>query len=315
MVGQAEATRAACSEQGELTRAACADQVQLNREFLNKLVPHVLDWNLDKWRINELEGLLRFLRRREYLADIAAGKLAIPSLTTAHPVAVHSNDTLHPRGCKNDNSIALRFNRKLYQLLGNRAGMKFLDIGCAGGGFVRTLIDDGHFAVGLEGSDYPQINQTGEWATIPKHLFTCDVTKPFALSDSQTGEPLRFDAITAWELMEHISESDIGPLMANLDNHLAPGGYLMFSISTVPDQDEATGVSWHQTVKPESWWLDRFRQLGFTNVSSLPLGKGDWLRGSGLSRWDLREDDHAGFHVALIRTTEHVPQLGQGTRT
>ena len=120
----------------------------------------------------------------------------MPLLETDHPVAVSSNDTKFPRGSKNDNSISPRFNRKLYQLFRGAKPIRVLDIGCAGGGFVRSLLDDGHFAVGLEGSDYPLLNQTGEWSTIPHHLFTCDVTKPFRLTDRATRQPLLFDAIT-----------------------------------------------------------------------------------------------------------------------
>jgi 2-polyprenyl-3-methyl-5-hydroxy-6-metoxy-1,4-benzoquinol methylase len=297
-------TRAATAEQAEMTRAATAEQAQLNRKVLTMLSEHVHDWNIDKWRINELEGLVRYFRRREYLAEIAAGKLVVPTLDTSHPVAFYSNDTIHPRGCKNDNSIAPRFNRKLYQLLADRPQIRVLDIGCAGGGLVRSLLDDGHFAVGLEGSDFPLVNQSGEWSTIPQHLFTCDATQPFTLSRKDTGEPLLFDAVTAWELMEHIPEDRLPGLIANLDRHLAPGGYMLFSIATFLDWNPETGVIWHVTVKPQAWWLERFRQFGFTAVPTAPFGRHDWLRGSGLCRFDWTEEEGMGFHVLLRRTSE-----------
>jgi SAM-dependent methyltransferase len=248
--------------------------------------------------------LLRYQRRRTYLADISEGRLPVPRLTTDHPLAVDSNDTLHPRGSKNDNSISLRFNRKLYQLFGNRPGLRVLDIGCAGGGLVRSLLDDGHFAVGLDGSDYPLVNQTGEWHTIPRHLFTCDATMPFTLTDDATGEALVFDAVTAWELMEHIPEDKVPGLMANIDRHLAPGGRVLFSIATFVDWDEQTGVVWHVTVKPPEWWTEKFRSVGFEPVTDHPFSKNDWLRGSNLCQYDWHEDQGMGFHMVLRRATD-----------
>ena len=179
--------------------------------------------------------------------------------------------------------------------------LRVLDLGCAGGGFVRSLLDDGHFAVGLEGSDYQLVNQGVEWSTIPLHLFTCDVTKPFRLTDRATHAPLLFDAITAWEVMEHIPNEGLPFLFENIHRHLAPGGVLVFSIATFLDWDHKTGVVWHVTVKPRSWWEERFAELGFEVLDEHPFGKDDWLRGSGQCRGDWHEDDGLGFHVVLKR--------------
>jgi SAM-dependent methyltransferase len=216
-------------------------------------------------------------------------------------VAIASNDTKFPRGCKNDNSIAPRFNHKLYRFLSAYPRIRVLDLGCAGGGFVRSLIDDGHFAVGLEGSDYPLQNQTGEWATIPNHLFTCDITKPFQLFDKATDEPLQFEAITAWELMEHIPEDGLDCLLENISRHLAPHGRLLFSIATFLDWDQQSGTIWHVTIKPRDWWKDRFAQHGFVIEEEHPFEKDDWLRGSGQCRGDWHEDMGLGFHIVLRR--------------
>jgi SAM-dependent methyltransferase len=179
-----------------------------------------------------------------------------------------------------------------------------LDLGCAGGGLVRSIIDDGHFAVGLEGSDYPMLNQTGEWGTIPLHLFTCDITKPFRLTDRSAGDPILFDAVTAWEVMEHIPEHDLPGLFENIERHLMPGGCLLFSIATFLDWDQRTGTIWHNTVKPREWWYERFAMLGFRVEGLHPFGKDDWVRGSGQCRGDWHEDEGLGFHVLLKRSAE-----------
>jgi SAM-dependent methyltransferase len=255
---------------------------------------------LDTWKVQECVGLLRYLRKQHYLAAIDHGRLDVPALETSHPVAVESNDTRFPRGAKNDNSICPRFNHRLYELLGRRRGLRVLDLGCAGGGFVRSLIDDGNFAVGLEGSEFPKLNQAGEWGTIPHHLHTCDITKPFTLRDA-AGRPLQFDAITAWELMEHIPEDSLPGLLENIDRHLTADGLLLFSIATFVDKDDALGVVWHVTVKSRAWWVDRFRQAGFAVAEQSTISKDDWLRGAGNCRGDWHEDQDMGFHLVLRR--------------
>ncbi len=281
---QSEVTHRLVTEQAERTRTAVAGG--------------------DEWKVLELETLLRFLRKKEYLAAIKSGELDVPELQTEHLLAADSSDTLYPRGAKQDNSICLRFNQRLYQLFDRRPGLKILDLGCAGGGLVRTLIDDGHFAVGLEGSDYPLVNQCGEWGTIPHHLLTCDITKPFTLTSRATGEPLRFDAITAWEVMEHIPENRIGAMMANVERHLAPGGWVLFSIATFMDHSPSLGVEWHRTVQPRVWWEAKFAEFGFVPSGEHPFGPYDWLRGSGNCRYDARPEDGMGFHIALRRAGE-----------
>jgi SAM-dependent methyltransferase len=280
----AESTHKLVVEQAERTRAAVAGG--------------------DEWKVLELETLLRFLRKKEYLAAIRTGELDVPELHTDHPLAADSNDTLHPRGAKQDNSICPRFNQRLYQLFNRRPGLKVLDLGCAGGGLVRTLLDDGHCAIGLEGSDWPLLNQFGEWGTVPYHLLTCDITQPFTLTTRSTGQPIQFDAITAWEVMEHIPEERIAPLMENVDRHLAPGGWVLFSIATFLDWSPTTGVAWHRTVQPRAWWEARFAALGFIPSNDHPFGPYDWLRGSGNGRYDWKPEDGMGFHIALRRASE-----------
>src|SRR5262249_52883832 len=148
------------------------------------------------------------------------------------PVAYDSPDHRFPTGTRRDNSRNRRFNVKLYQLLGRhmpRVGprgawvywpnidLKVLDIGCAGGGFVKDCLDDGYLAVGLEGSDYSKKRNRAEWATIPDYLFTCDVTKDFdvVLRDGGGERRILFDAVTAWEVMEHIAERDLPKVAEN----------------------------------------------------------------------------------------------------
>jgi 2-polyprenyl-3-methyl-5-hydroxy-6-metoxy-1,4-benzoquinol methylase len=289
------------AEHGVRVQEAAAAAANQNLLVAAEVRDRIASWGVDYFKLRELEGLLRYQRRRQYLDDIRTGRLDVPTLATDHPVAVESDDSRFPHGAKNDNTIAPRFNRKLYQLFPGKAPIRVLDLGCAGGGLVRSLIDDGHLAVGLEGSDYPLENQTGEWATIPHHLFTCDVTKPFTLTRTGTDEVLEFDAITAWEVMEHIPEAGLDGMLDNVRRHLAPDGWVLLSIATVPDGDPKTGAVWHVTVKPREWWEARFRAAGFEPTDDHPFGMRDWARGSGQARFDWDEDMGIGFHLALRR--------------
>ena len=179
---------------------------------------------------------------------------------TNKPVAVDSPDHLHPKGTMRDNSVNPEFNRRLYSVLRERnLAPTVLDLGCAGGGFVKSILDDGFFAVGIEGSDYSKVRQRAEWATIPDFLFTADATEPFTVEDA-TG-PLQFSAITSWEFMEHIADANLAALFSNIRRHLNRGGLFISSTNTIPDDEGGHG--YHQTVRPAAWWNALYEHLGW----------------------------------------------------
>jgi 2-polyprenyl-3-methyl-5-hydroxy-6-metoxy-1,4-benzoquinol methylase len=256
---------------------------------------------LDQSQLDEYERFLRYFRRQEYARAIHEGRLAVPHLETEHRLVVASCTTPKPIERTNDHPMAARFNRKLHEFLGGNERLRVLDLGCGGGAYVRSLLDHGHFAVGLEGSDDALVNQAYEWSTIPRHLFTCDVTKPFRLTERSTNEPLLFDAITAWGLLEHVAQEELTGVFENVDLHLAPGGVLLLSVATALDWDPATGSVWQRTVKPRCWWEERFRAHGFDVEKNHPFGQGDWL---GRSRKYLgpTPQEPGDFFIALRRS-------------
>jgi SAM-dependent methyltransferase len=182
-------------------------------------------------------------------------------LESERPIAVDSLDHLHPFGTIRDNSTNARFNAKLYALFPPRP-LAILDLGCAGGGFVGECVQDGHRAVGLEGSDAPKRLGRGEWGRIPEHLFTCDVTARFVLRDRADGEPALFDVITAWELVEHIPRERLPGLFENVRRHLAPGGLFIVSTTSQPSVFEDHDL--HVTREGRTWWIDRLREAGLS---------------------------------------------------
>src|SRR4051794_25089447 len=77
------------------------------------------------------------------------------SIETPKPVAYDSPDHIEPVGTAADNSTSRRFNAKLFRYI-PPAEVRLLDVGCSGGGLVKSILDAGGFAVGVEGSDYSQ---------------------------------------------------------------------------------------------------------------------------------------------------------------
>ncbi len=210
---------------------------------------------------------------------------------TDFPVAYESLDHLNPWGTAQNNSTNRRFNEKIYRLFElAEKPLKILDMGCSGGGFIRECIDDGCIGVGLEGSDYSQKLRRAEWKTIPKNLFTCDITKPFHISikNGATTSDLKFDLVTCWEVMEHIKEEHLAGVAENVKKHLLPSGLWIMSISLV--DDFVNGVNLHETVKPKSWWIEKFAGMGLTHRQDLEHFFGEqYIRGN---RYNARSSKH-----------------------
>jgi len=187
------------------------------------------------------------------------------TVETNHPIAFESPDHLYPYGTKKNLKNTL-FNMVFYKIAkqeGFNPPYKILDMGCAGGGRVKSFIKQGHHAIGLEGSDYCKKHKMWEWIIIPKSLFTCDITKRFQVYHNN--QKAFFDLITAWEVMEHIQKKDLPMLFDNIKKHL--DGFFICSIATTPDEHE--GFVLHQTVRPIKWWDYLFKQEGFIQRDDL----------------------------------------------
>jgi SAM-dependent methyltransferase len=234
---------------------------------------------------------------------IHVNRISAVTVRTDHPIAVSSPDHLNPWGTSRDNSRNPRFNEKLYKLYAAlERPLRVLDLGCAGGGFVRDCLNDGCLAVGLEGSDFSLRMRRAEWALIGGHfLFTADITKPFTVLVEADGErqPVRFDAITAWDVLEHIGRADLSSVCDNLRDHLAPGGICVFSISH--SSDIVRGVELHQTIEGREWWTGFFREQGFRILDDLEhYFNTQFVRGK-------KQEASYSFHVVLCRDGDQPP--------
>ncbi|MDR3515256.1 MAG: methyltransferase domain-containing protein [Azospirillaceae bacterium] len=239
-------------------------------------------------------GDLRAIAARNF------GPFAAVEVRAARPVATTSRDHLYPTGTIQDNTRHPRFFQACERHFGRR--LRYLDLGCSGGGLVFDARLRGHLGIGIEGSDASFQAQRAEWRTIPEALFTGDITQPFGVFDKATGVALDFDVISAWEVLEHLEEGDLPQLFANVLAHLAPSGLFVGSVSMVPEI-LSNGVDLHRTIRPREWWQAVFGASGFTAAPVPVFAFGDFPRGIGKGRLDPdygRTPDN-GFHFVMMR--------------
>jgi 2-polyprenyl-3-methyl-5-hydroxy-6-metoxy-1,4-benzoquinol methylase len=222
---------------------------------------------------------------------------------TDFPIASHSPDYVHPHGTKQNNSRHLRFNTKLHQLFDTtQRPLTLLDLGCAGGGFVKSCLDDGCIAVGIEGSDYSMRTARAEWGALGgRFLFTADITRPFEIRICSLGgeSTLLCDVVTAWEVLEHVAEPDLEGVCRNICRHLSAGGIAVMSISTV--EYVYDGVALHQTVRPKEWWVTTFARHGLHHQPHLEQFFGrQYVRGRG-------PEADTSSHLVLSRDPPRAP--------
>ena len=175
----------------------------------------------------------------------------IITVETEFPIAFDSPDHLYPWGTMRDNHTNIGFIEEIERYFENQK-ISFMDLGCAGGQLVIDFLNRGHVAVGLEGSNYSVVNMRANWPEYHnKNLFTCDISRPFRAYITPTntykdigGNPvigslekreLKFNCITAWEVLEHIHPDRLDILFENIMNHLLPNGIFVGSVSKKPE--------------------------------------------------------------------------------
>jgi 2-polyprenyl-3-methyl-5-hydroxy-6-metoxy-1,4-benzoquinol methylase len=184
-------------------------------------------------------------------------------LITKNPIAYDSPDHLQPWGTANDNYTSSDFITEL-EMFFNNDKINFLDLGCSGGQLVVDMHNRGHLSIGLEGSDYSVIHGRANWPIFNnKNLFTCDVTKPYSLK--QNNSEVLFDVVTAWEVVEHIKTEDLNAFFMNVDKNLKDGGIFLASIAT--HEDIVGGFRLHQSVFPQTEWIEKVLPSCLTNTS------------------------------------------------
>lgn len=109
--------------------------------------------------------------------------------------------------------------RKVLRRLGRRdgAGLRFLDVGCAGGASLVAARSLGFEAVGVEPSRW--------MADYGRRTYGVDIHQGILIPGMFPAES--FDWISIWDVLEHVPEP--GPLLDTIHGLLRPGGHLLLS--------------------------------------------------------------------------------------
>lgn len=219
---------------------------------------------------------------------------------TSKPIAINSSDHNFPEGTAVDYTRRLGLCQKVEELFGRKVA--FLDVGCSGGGLVIDFLIRGHFAIGIEGSDYSKQAGRAGWGIIPNNLFTADITVPFRI---QSGDDLKkFEVISSWEVLEHIKTQDLDSCFKNVYEHLADDGIFVGSIGILPSFAKPSGEPLHHTIKEPAWWMNKLQECGFKPLDPQPFHFLNFCRGNGNGYRDPNfegDGESAGFHFVVAK--------------
>lgn len=189
-------------------------------------------------------------------------------IITEHPIAVDSNDHLTPHGTIHDFSDATEFCKYIHDSWPDKKTL--LDLGTGTGTVVKTALEADMDAYGVEGSDAPRSQGLGAWSELAdKRLFNADLRHRFDLTifDDESGLVQKFDIITAWDVLEHMTEDTIDIVMDNIKRHSTAGTFVMATIQF----DNHNNELYHHLLKPREWWVSKFKEFGFKNKGTSPM--------------------------------------------
>lgn len=202
------------------------------------------------------------------------------TLKTNHPIADTSPDHIYPKGVKNklggpDYSWKDGYNPFVDEVIKyfGTSSIKVLDLGAASGYLVRDFLMRECDAIGLEGSNWAVTNNESIWIEHNNsRLFTCDIGKPFTLHKDNI--PVKFDLITAWEVIEHLPPGELSTFANNVYNHLSNDGIFVFSLSPwfePSDADPTVNLHLSYKITSKKQWKEIFNQFDFVGPVTGPF--------------------------------------------
>jgi len=173
-------------------------------------------------------------------------------LVTQNPLAIDSKDSQYPidSGCTHDFTNGTDFALDLMKFFPGKKTL--LDLGTATGTVPLSMRKVGLIAVGLEGSDAPRQQKLGAWTEYWNITATCNIGKPFKIIDIE-GNPIIFDFVTAWGVIEHIPLKDIPIVMNNILNHTNKDSIIILNIDLGYNPIDGYHMLWknHRVIKDE----------------------------------------------------------------
>ncbi len=135
-------------------------------------------------------------------------------------------------------------------------GMTVLDVGGAFGYHLAILKESVKIrGFTVDASEYAIKNQAPEIEA----AFWLDVGE-----DRLPFEDGSMDRVVSIEAMEHIFEPEVDFALGEMFRVLKPGGLGYSSIACGPEPDPNFIDKTHQTMHPLEWWIERFKDAGFT---------------------------------------------------
>lgn len=159
--------------------------------------------------------------------------------------------------------------REFVPIFGLAKGAKLLDLGCGGGYFVRSLLDLGIDAWGIDVSEYA-IRQGRELYDLRDRIFVGSV------HDLSRWKDETFDFIYSQQVFEHLPEEFTINLVKECFRVHKPGGHMwaglvLRSYDIPADQKVSDRDPTHITVKHKDWWNDLFLQAGYRLCPDLEI--------------------------------------------
>ena len=126
-----------------------------------------------------------------------------------------------------------------------------LDVGCCVG-FVVELLSLPMFGFESWGTDVSSVAIERAADRVPSERLRLMTPGKLPFEDSS------FGLVTCFDVLEHLDESDIDPLLTELQRVLRPGGLVYCTASCRPAGSvDQFGVNLHRTIQPTHWWIDR----------------------------------------------------------
>jgi hypothetical protein len=117
---------------------------------------------------------------------------------------------------------------------------------------------------------------------------------------------MTIDAVTAWDLLEHLETDDLSSVLKNVQLHLKDDGIFLFSVATIGDCIQ--GIELYKTILPLTNCESIFAARGFEPASEIE----QYL--AGQSDRGRPFDESIGFSIALKKkgggTRELAPAVG-----